>query len=235
MLNTFLTGNKDVDRTILEKLSDRDILNACKTDKYTKEKVCDETFFRNLVYNRYPGTIKYKDYVKQRDWKNFYLSIIYYIDKLEKEYNFNYIEERKKEKNLSAELEYLSRKSIPKYIKYNENLNFVLKNATKNPNLPVVKYLVERGADIHYDNEYALRWAIGNGDLDIVKYLNEQGADIHISYDYPLRWASERGHLPVVKYLVENKANIHANHDEALRIAKLNNHLDIVNYLQSLQ
>ncbi len=81
MSNIFLTGNKDVDREILSKLSDRELLIACQSNKYAQENVCDEIFFRNLVYNRYSETIKYKDYVKVRDWKNFYLSIIYYVDK----------------------------------------------------------------------------------------------------------------------------------------------------------
>ncbi len=47
-LNRFLTGYKDVDRKILSELPDEDILNACKTDKYAREKVCgsfeDENF-----------------------------------------------------------------------------------------------------------------------------------------------------------------------------------------------
>ncbi len=67
MSSSFLTGNKDVDREILQKLSDRDIINSCQSNTYAREKVCDETFFRNLVFDRYPETIKYKDYIKVRN------------------------------------------------------------------------------------------------------------------------------------------------------------------------
>ncbi len=38
----------------------------------------------------------------------------------------------------------------------------------------------------------------------MVKYLVENGADIHANNDYALECASENDHLSVVKYLVEN-------------------------------
>ncbi len=228
MSNTFLTGNKDVDREILGKLTDKELLIACQTNDYTNKKVCDETFFRNLVYNRYPATIRYKDSVKVRDWKNFYLSVIYYIDKLQKDYNFNY-NEKKKEKDLSPELEYLSRKLVPSGLKYNKDKG--LRWASANGHLAVVKYLVERGADIHTDNNIALSFASENGHLPVVKYLVKNKADIRADNDYALRHASEYGHLPVVKYLVERGADIHALNDDALRIASYNGHLPVVKYL----
>ncbi len=256
--NIFPTGYKDVDRKILSELPDRDLLLACQTNDYTHNKVCDETFFRNLVYNRYPETIKYKDYVKIRDWKNFYLSVIYYIDKLEKEYNFIYSEEKKKNKDISPELEYLSRKTVPTYIKYTKDEALIW--AAGNGYLEIVKYLIENDADIHAKDDEALKSASASGHLEIVKYLKEKGADndealkisslfghlpvvkylvennanIHADDDSALRWASGNGHLEIVKYLVENEANIHANNDEALRYASRNGHLAVVKYLKSL-
>jgi ankyrin repeat protein len=38
------------------------------------------------------------------------------------------------------------------------------------------------------------------GHLDVVKYLVEKGADIHASADHALRWAAGSGHLDVVEY-----------------------------------
>ena len=46
------------------------------------------------------------------------------------------------------------------------------------------------------------------GDLEQVKELIEQGANIHADNDYALRWASYRGHLDIAKYLIAHKANI---------------------------
>jgi len=67
--------------------------------------------------------------------------------------------------------------------------------------LKVIKRLVKEGADIHANNDLALRLASYNGYLGIVKYLVSKGADIHVFDDYALIWASRNGHLSVVKYL----------------------------------
>ena len=42
-----------------------------------------------------------------------------------------------------------------------------------------------------------------NGHLEVVKYLVENGADIHANNDHALRWSARFGHLEVVKYLIE--------------------------------
>jgi hypothetical protein len=65
------------------------------------------------------------------------------------------------------------------------------------------KYLVEEcHADIHVDNEYAVRWASENGHIEVVKYLVEEcGADIHVENEEAVRLASANGRLEVVKYL----------------------------------
>jgi len=97
--------------------------------------------------------------------------------------------------------------------------------------LQVIKELVEEGADIHANDDLALRWAAENGHLDVVKFLVKEGADIHVFDELALRWAAENGHLDIVKFLVSKGANIHAENDEALRLAVVNGYLDVVKYL----
>ena len=108
-----------------------------------------------------------------------------------------------------------------------------LRLASENGHLEVVKYLVKNGADIHADDDAALRWASANGHLEVVSYLIENKADIHARDDYALRGASANGHLKVVKYLIEKGADIHAQDDYALRWASENGHLEVVKYLES--
>jgi len=109
--------------------------------------------------------------------------------------------------------------------------DYALRRAAEYGHLDVVKYLVENGADIYASDEKALRWAANYGHLDVVKFLVEKGAYIHIYNDYALKCAAENGHLEVVKFLVEKGANIHAEDDYALRWAVKYGHLEVVKYL----
>ena len=74
--------------------------------------------------------------------------------------------------------------------------------------LPVVKLLVERGADIHVDNDNPLWSAIwhvsyGFGCMPLVRYLVKQG-----SQPRGLTHAAEAGKLRIVKLLLELGANV---------------------------
>ena len=54
---------------------------------------------------------------------------------------------------------------------------------------------------------------------DLMIIALKRGANVHVNNDYPLRYASSYGHTEVVRLLLENGANVHANNDEALRVA----------------
>lgn len=231
----YLTGDKNVDRLVLDKITDdAELLEICQTNKDIYERVCDETFFRNRVVSKYPETIKYKDYVKTRKprtWKNHFLSIVTYIDKLKTEYNYEY------KGNGSPELEYLLRQILPHPL-YDYGIKDKLLYAINNGNFPIVKYLTETVNRItNYDKSLALGWAAEDGYLSIVEYLVQQGADIHNEKDYALRLAIENRHFSVVKYLVENKANVNVNANvnaygsAPLLTAISNNDLPMVEYL----
>ena len=58
--------------------------------------------------------------------------------------------------------------------------------------------------NFHDGEEVVLRRASSGGHLDIVKYVVERGANINIREGSPLRSAAVEGHYEVVKYLVEN-------------------------------
>ncbi len=66
-----------------------------------------------------------------------------------------------------------------------------LRQAIDNDNLIGVKYLLEMGADIHANDNYALRFSAENGRLEIVKYLVEMGADIRMDDEYTFRFSAE--------------------------------------------
>ena len=122
-------------------------------------------------------------------------------------------------------------KTVYGYHRHGETKTGHLANASKNGYLRTVKFLVETGANIHTENDRALRLASSNNHLDVVKYLVESGADIHALNDCALRSASIDGHLDVVKCLVESGADIHANDGDSLGLASEYGHLGVVKFL----
>jgi ankyrin repeat protein len=97
--------------------------------------------------------------------------------------------------------------------------------------LEMVDFLLQKGANIHANNDFALRWSAANGKLSVVTHLLDHGANIHANDDEALRRSANNGHLEVVQYLIEHGAYIHAMSDEAVRYGAWNGHLDIVKYL----
>jgi ankyrin repeat protein len=111
------------------------------------------------------------------------------------------------------------------------NIPQVLYIAAVNGSLNVIKYIVSIGADIHVQDDYAVRWASAHGHLDVVKYLVSVGSDIHAHCEYAFRLASAQGYLDVVKYLVSLGVDIRAQDSYAIRYASMNGHLEVVKYL----
>ena len=95
----------------------------------------------------------------------------------------------------------------------------------------VIKGLLEEGADVHAQNDRALRWSSKNGHLEIVKLLIRHGAYIHAADDWAFIWASTRGHLEIVKLLIKHGADIHVHSNYALRRASENGQLETVKFL----
>lgn len=109
-----------------------------------------------------------------------------------------------------------------------------MRNAIKHDHLDIVKFLVNNGMNIHYNNDYPLFRAVNEGFLDIVKYLIEKGAKIHTGTCGVLEEAINNRHLHIVKYLVEiERADIHANDDYPLRWSAYIGDLETVKYLVS--
>src|SRR5437867_4020276 len=83
---------------------------------------------------------------------------------------------------------------MPEVPKTQEGLNDALSLASEKDQLGVVKYLVNKGANVHAHDDLALRRASAHGHSEIVKYLISVGANVHANGNQALIWASERGH-----------------------------------------
>ena len=130
---------KDTDRMILMNLdSDKDLLNACKVSEYTLS-LCNEDFFRNRMQQKYPEAKKYKDKnLKSMKWKQYYLLTVYYIDKLKREFDFDFLSTSDE-----AEGYYNLLKKIP-------NIDILLERAAQKGWLDLVKHAINKGSEEYY-------------------------------------------------------------------------------------
>lgn len=97
----------------------------------------------------------------------------------------------------------------------------------------VCELLLDRGANVHAMDDAALFWAASKGNTEVVRVLLEHGADVHSRQDEALRYAASAGHKDVCKLLLDSGADIHARSDEAVRRARGEGHEDVVALLES--
>jgi hypothetical protein len=109
-----------------------------------------------------------------------------------------------------------------------EDDDYALRLASINGHKDTVTLLLQHNANLHAKEDQAFRHACSNGQEDTVALLLQHKANVHAMNNYALRWASRGGHKDIVALLLEHKADVHANDDEALRLESLYGCKDIV-------
>ncbi len=72
----------------------------------------------------------------------------------------------------------------------------------------VVKLLIDKGADVNFRENEALKYAANMGHTDTVKLLIERGADVNAQDGKALIEAAYEGHTDTIKLLIEKGADI---------------------------
>jgi len=103
-----------------------------------------------------------------------------------------------------------------------------LRFAAEYGRLSMVQLLLDRGANVHAQNDIALRLASIDGHAAVVALLLDRGADIHAENDDAIRWAALRGQTAVVSLLIDRGADPRAANDQALIEAANRGHADTV-------
>lgn len=132
--------------------------------------------------------------------------------------------------NLRAFSELYPKDILPK--RFDKNTALML--AISNKDFAMVKYLIEKKANVNFMNGSPLYIACYENCLNTAKYLIEQGADIRLRTYGCFRAACVKGNLDVIKYLVETY-NINVSLDDGfgLRWTRAKGFTDCVKYLIS--
>ena len=102
--------------------------------------------------------------------------------------------------------------------------------------IPILEFLISKGADVHVYNERVLRYAVENNHLPLVELSVSKGADVRIFDSYNLMVAAKNGCLPILKFLASHKARMGPkNIDMLITLAKENHHKETVAWLLSVR
>ena len=100
-----------------------------------------------------------------------------------------------------------------------KSIDEILVDSAKKGFLQGVKYALDNGADVHVENDKALREAVYDGNYDLVKLLLDHGADVHVRNNEPLIHAVDLSFVKIAKLLLDYGADIHINNDQPLNDA----------------
>lgn len=103
-----------------------------------------------------------------------------------------------------------------------DNAGFTpLINATISESIPIMKMLINLGANVNArnnDGATAAHFAAGDGAVERLQILCEAGADLTLlsQSGTPLHWASGKGHVDALSYLISEGADANARSDSGL-------------------
>jgi len=213
----------DLDLIILENLNDKDLLNACKINKYTYNLCKNENFWLKRLRKNYPFLEKYKS--ENRTWKNIYVSYVYYL---------NLAEEEKTIFRHFPSLEILTARYAAKngdldivkyFIQNGVYADVLLHDAAQGGNKNIVDFLILKGGSMW---DWGLYGAAEGGHLDLVKFFaNKPGRKIF--WNEVLEYAAKGGNKDIIKFVYDQRGR---DINSALKFAKDE---ETRNYLQTLR
>lgn len=120
------------------------------------------------------------------------------------------------------------------YIEYSFNNNVINKAFIKScekSRRPILKFLLDKGADINVDNNYAIKRAVMRRDIRMLMLMRVYGAYVDANSSELIGYASYNGDLNIVKYLVACGVDVCADDNLAIKLAIRGNQPDVFRYL----
>lgn len=115
---------------------------------------------------------------------------------------------------------------------YESRVNSAFQWAARGGDIETVDFLLSRGADVHYDDDYALKWAALYGHKDLVRHLvDDLGVDPQADGNAALWNASFYKHFDVVRLLIDRGVDVNAKDGIALTYACAHADREMVEFL----
>lgn len=150
--------------------------------------------------------------------------------------NKNFVDLEDKKWMMSEMVDYDSILGFRFFLEHDVSINFGMTRAVQNGNLEMLKFAINHGGNINYDNGVLLTIACGRGHLDIVHFLYQN----NIKHPYtdnsrhPLLCVcmhSGPGTLDVLKYLIQREEFPGVIKYKALRCSIVYKQIEKVKYL----
>ena len=95
-------------------------------------------------------------------------------------------------------------KEIEALIRNDIDINYVLLYAAKKGYSNIVKWSIEKGADISTKNDAVLKFYINRVDLEMIEWLIDHGVDIYNNINYAMRISVLNRYSDIIKWLIKN-------------------------------
>ena len=202
--------SKDLYEYLAEFTDDKTIVKMLSVNK----KFNNSVFFQRIFNKKYPLLINFKK--DNQTQKDFYLSMVKYISKLEEEFSIPYIP---------------CKDYNPQYFYYENHkdgyniYDCAIRYAALGGNMEIVKLMIEKGATDFNETMYH---TAKRGHIEIVKLMIEKGAT---DFNFCMYGAARFGNMDILKLMIEKGAT---NFNWALNRASYGGHTEIVEYLKKL-
>ena len=216
----------DVTRSILYLLDDTDLARTCLTNKNFSKKICNNTFWLNKILNKYPLTAEeIKEFSKGKTYWAYYFDLNRIIEDIDKNIELN-----KKYFDAHDHAWHGSQQTSRIYSAANTGRLDIFKIFLRLGKAPERIRRKYREGDQKFFDNYLVS-SSRKGHIELVKWLLEIGADPHYDFDEPLRLASRAGNLDIIKLLLEYGANPHSFGDQIIDEARRARKWDVLELL----
>lgn len=194
-----ITGLKDLDNYILESIEDDESLfKICLANKYVSS-LCNDTFFYKRIVKKYPKLLEHKR--EKETYKKFYLYMIPIIDKLKREFNFDYYDGNPEE--IYKFLKWMLKYSASEYG------NIIMNTAPKYNSISLLDYLLNylvppKFTDVTGYLNSGLGGAARSGNFNLVNYFISKGAS---NLNIGLLSAAREGHFELFNFFLDKLGN----------------------------